>query len=46
MTTQAMLAQTARLRFLLEVAQWEADHLQSTDGRLFAEPFTVMRAQT
>lgn len=45
MTPPAVLAQTTRLRFLLEVALLEADHLLSTEGRLFAEPFTVARAQ-
>jgi hypothetical protein len=33
-----------RLRFLLETAALEAEHLQGTDQRLFAEPFTAARA--
>lgn len=34
-----------RLRFLARVAEREARHLQSTDARLFAEPFSTARAQ-
>jgi hypothetical protein len=34
----------ARLAFLLETVTLEAEHLQATDGRLFAEPFTAGRA--
>lgn len=37
-------APTERLAFLLETVQLEADHLQGTDGRLFAVPFTPARA--
>ena len=33
-----------RLAFLLETVVLEAEHLQSTDGRLFAETFTAERA--
>ena len=33
-----------RLAFLLETVVLEAEHLQATDGRLFAEAFTVERA--
>ena len=36
----------ARLLFLLETVTLEAEHLQATDGRLFAEPFTAERAAT
>jgi hypothetical protein len=36
----------ARLLFLLETVTLEAEHLQATDGRLFAEPFTAKRAAT
>ena len=35
-----------RLAFLLETVQLEAEHLQGTDGRLFAVPFTAERAAT
>lgn len=34
----------ARLRFLLETVALEAEHLQATDQRLFALPFTAERA--
>ena len=33
-----------RLAFLLETVVLEAEHLQATDGRLFAETFTAERA--
>ena len=33
-----------RLRFLLETVALEAQHLQGTDQRLFAQPFTAQRA--
>lgn len=33
-----------RLVFLLETAELEAQHLEGTDGRLFALPFTAERA--
>ena len=33
-----------RLAFLLETVVLEAEHLQATDGRLFAETFTADRA--
>lgn len=33
-----------RLKFLLDTVALEAEHLQGTDGRLFAEPFTPERA--
>ena len=33
-----------RLAFLLETVALEAEHLQATDGRLFAETFTAERA--
>ena len=33
-----------RLRFLLDVVALEAEHLQATDRRLFAQPFTAERA--
>ena len=35
-----------RLAFLLETVALEAEHLQATDQRLFAEPFTSERAGT
>ena len=35
-----------RLAFLLETVALEAQHLQATDARLFAEPFTAERATT
>jgi hypothetical protein len=35
-----------RLVFLIETVQLEAEHLQGTDGRLFAVPFTAERAAT
>jgi hypothetical protein len=35
-----------RLVFLLETVQLEVEHLQGTDGRLFAVPFTAERAAT
>ncbi len=35
-----------RLAFLLETVQLEAEHLQGTDGKLFAVPFTAERAAT
>lgn len=35
-----------RLAFLLETVQLEAEHLQGTDGRLFAVPFSAERAAT
>jgi hypothetical protein len=37
-------ATRARLAFLLETVALEAEHLQATDQRLFAEPFTAERA--
>ena len=33
-----------RLAFLLEIVMLDAEHLQATDGRLFAQTFTVERA--
>lgn len=33
-----------RLRFLLETVALEAQHLQGTDQRLFAQPFITERA--
>jgi hypothetical protein len=41
-----MDAQRERLAFLLETAELEAEHLQGTDGRLFATPFSAERAAT
>lgn len=41
-----MDAARARLTFLLETVAPEAEHLQATDQRLFAEPFTAKRATT
>ena len=38
--------QRERLAFLLETARLEAEHLQGTDGRLFAVPFDAERAAT
>ena len=38
-------ASLARLRFLAETADAERRHLATTDGRLFAEPFTPDRAR-
>jgi hypothetical protein len=35
-----------RLVFLLDTVQLEAEHLQATDQRLFAQPFTAERAAT
>jgi hypothetical protein len=35
-----------RVVFLLETVQLEAEHLQGTDGRLFAVPITAERAVT
>jgi len=35
-----------RLAFLLETVALEAEHLQATDQRLFAEAFTAERATT
>ena len=35
-----------RLAFLLETVALEAEHLQATDQRLFADPFTAERAAT
>ena len=35
-----------RLAFLLETVELEAAHLQGTDARLFAVPFTAQRAAT
>jgi hypothetical protein len=37
-------AARARRAFLLETVTLEAEHLQATDERLFAEPFTAERA--
>lgn len=34
-----------RLRFLARVVQRECDHLRTTDGRLFREPFTAGHAR-
>ncbi len=39
-----MDAARERLRFLLDTVALEAEHLQGTDRRLFAEPFTPERA--
>ena len=39
-----MDAARERLSFLLDTVALEADHLQGTDSRLFAEPFTPERA--
>lgn len=39
-----MDAARERLRFLLETVALEAQYLQDTDGRLFAQPFTAERA--
>ena len=41
-----MDAARERLAFLLETVALEAEHLQATDQRLFAEPFTAQRAAT
>jgi hypothetical protein len=41
-----MDAAHARLAFLLETVALEAEHLQATDQRLFAEAFTPQRAAT
>ncbi len=41
-----MDAQGERLVFLLDIVQLEAEHLQDTDGRLFATPFGAERAAT
>ena len=41
-----MDAARARLAFLLETVALEAEHLQATDQRLFAEAFTAERAAT
>lgn len=41
-----MDAARERLAFLLETVVLEAEHLQATDQRLFAEPFTPQRAAT
>jgi len=41
-----MDAARERLAFLLETVVLEAEHLQATDQRLFAEPFTLHRAAT
>jgi hypothetical protein len=35
-----------RLQFLARVVPKECEHLETTDGRLFAEPFTAERART
>lgn len=35
----------ARLQFLIRVVRKECGHLAATDARLFAEPFTVERAE-
>lgn len=35
----------SRLRFLVRVVQRECRHLQATDSRIFAEPFTVERVR-
>lgn len=35
-----------RLQFLARVVPRECNHLETTDKRLFAEPFTVQRAET
>ena len=37
---------SAKLRFLADTVLAEADHLQTTDGRLFALPMTPERAAT
>ncbi len=42
MTLDATLAE--RLRFLIRVVRKESRHLQTTDQRLFAVPFTPQRA--
>lgn len=39
-----MEASRERLRFLPETVELEAQSLQDTDRRLFAEPFTAVRA--
>jgi hypothetical protein len=39
-----MDAARQRLSFLLDTVALEVEHLQGTDGRLFAEPFTPERA--
>ncbi|MBA4177909.1 MAG: hypothetical protein C0505_15340 [Leptothrix sp. (in: Bacteria)] len=39
-------AARVRLAFLLETVALEAEHLQATDQRLFAVPFTAERATT
>lgn len=36
----------ARLRFLVDVVELEAQHLSQTDSRLFAEPMTRSRAES
>ena len=41
-----MDAARERLAFLLETVALEAEHLQATDQRLFAEAFTAQRAAT
>ena len=41
-----MDAARERLAFLLETVVLEAEHLQATDQRLFAEAFTAQRAAT
>ena len=41
-----MDAARERLAFLLETVALEAEHLQATDRRLFAEAFTAERAAT
>lgn len=41
-----MDAARERLAFLLETVALEAEHLQATDQRLFAEAFTAERAAT
>lgn len=37
-------AERERLQFLARIVPKERDHLESTDRRLFAEPFTAQRA--